>query len=203
MSGQPDLDVSRETTQQFERYQGLVQKWNPTINLVAKTSLESIWFRHIIDSAQLFQFAPSNAKTWLDIGSGGGFPGIVMAIMSLEHGYETKFTLIESDQRKSTFLRTAARELGLKITVLAERIEQVEPMNADVVSARALKSLDTLLPLSSRHLAQNGVCIFPKGKTWSDEIEQAKQKCRFDVKAHPSMTDKDARILVVKDLDVN
>lgn len=194
------FDVSRETIGRLEVFESLVQKWNPRINLIAKSTLHEIWERHIVDSVQLHQFAPADPDTWLDIGSGGGFPGIIMAIMSSGRGYRTKFTFIESDQRKATFLRTAAREIGLDINVYADRIEKVEPAGASVITARALKSLNELVPFLHRHMRPDGIAILPKGQKFATEIHEAKSNWRFDLAEHPSKTNKDARILIVKDI---
>tara|TARA_R110002051_G_scaffold38640_5_gene82021 strand:+ start:26996 stop:27607 length:612 start_codon:yes stop_codon:yes gene_type:complete len=193
-------NVSRETMARLEDFAALTIKWNPRINLVARSTLTDLWSRHIVDSAQIFQYAPTGAKHWVDIGSGGGFPGIVVAAMGAELCPEMQFTLIESDQRKATFLRTAARELKLNISVLADRIEQVPPQNADILSARALSSLQDLFPLISRHLAPGAHSILPKGRSFAEEISAAEQNWRFELDAHPSMTEPDARILVVKDI---
>ncbi|MDG1377120.1 MAG: 16S rRNA (guanine(527)-N(7))-methyltransferase RsmG [Yoonia sp.] len=192
------VDVSRETMERLERFAALTRKWNPSINLVAKSTIPDLWDRHIVDSVQLYPLAPARPRHWLDIGSGGGFPGIIMAAISAEKSPETRFTFIESDQRKSTFLRTAARELGLRVNVIASRIEETEPQSADVVSARALSALTDLLPLISLHLAPDGTAILPKGKTHQQEIDVAKEVWSFDVASHQSMTDEQARILVVK-----
>jgi len=192
------MNVSRETIERLEKFAELARKWNPSINLVAKSTLPDLWDRHIVDSAQLYPLASKSPRHWVDIGSGGGFPGIVVAVISAEKSPETKFTLIESDQRKSTFLRTAARELGLTVSVIASRIEEADPQNADIISARALSALTELFPLISKHLTADGVAILPKGKTYQDEIDLAKADWRFDVQSHQSMTDKQARILVVK-----
>ena len=196
----PDIDVSRETILLLKKFEALVQKWNPAINLVAKNELKSLWERHIRDSAQIYQYSPHDPKHWLDIGSGGGFPGIVMAIMAQQHAKSTQFTFIESDQRKSAFLRNASRELGLNVNVRAERIETVHPIHADVITARALKSIDTLIPLMKRHILPDGIAILPKGKSWAAEVQQAKQNWRFEVEDHRSITDADARILVIKEI---
>lgn len=123
-----------------------------------------------------------------------------MAAIAKELSPTTRFTLIESDQRKSTFLRTAARELDLDVTVLAERVENAAPQSADIISARALSSLDALLPLISQHHTSDAIAIFPKGRTFADEISLAKQNWRFELDTHISMTEPDARILVVKDI---
>ncbi|MCO4847685.1 MAG: 16S rRNA (guanine(527)-N(7))-methyltransferase RsmG [Yoonia sp.] len=194
------IDVSRETIDRLSAFEDIVLKWNPKINLIAKSTVDDVWIRHIKDSAQLFQYAPANVSRWLDIGSGGGFPGIVVAVMSVGLGHQTEFTFIESDQRKATFLRAAARELGLKITVLAERVEETDAQRAGVITARALKSVSELMPMLDRHLAADGIAILPKGRTFADEIPAARENWRFDMTAHASITDADARILILKDI---
>lgn len=200
MQNLDEFDVSRETLDKLVAFEGLVRKWNPSINLIARSTVNDIWARHIVDSVQLHQYAPQNPERWLDIGSGGGFPGVVMAIMSDGLGYQTKFTFIESDQRKSTFLRTAARELGLGVSVHADRIETADPVGADVVTARALKSLAELMPFLQRHMHPNGTAILPKGQNYAQEIPEATANWRFELNEHPSTTNDDARILVLKDI---
>ena len=194
------LNVSRETIDRLNKLESIVLKWNPKINLIAKSTIDSIWVRHICDSAQLFQYAPPNVSSWLDIGSGGGFPGIVMAAMSVGLGQKTEFTFVESDQRKAAFLRAAVRELDLKVTILAERIEEISPQKAEVITARALKSVVELLPMLERHLAPDGIAILPKGRTFADEIFVARQDWQFNMSEQISITDVDACILIVKDI---
>ena len=194
------IDVSRETIDRLNQLESIVLKWNPKINLIAKSTIDNIWVRHILDSAQLFQYAQPNVSTWLDIGSGGGFPGIVMAAMSVGFGYKTDFTFVESDQRKAAFLRAAVRELDLTVTILAERIEEISPQNTEVITARALKSVTELLPMLERHIAPDGVAILPKGRTFADEILVARQHWQFNMSEHISITDIDACILILKDI---
>ena len=138
------LDVSRETFARLETYVGLIQKWNPRINLVSRNSLDDLWIRHIEDSLQVARAIPMPDR-WVDLGSGGGLPGLVAAILAAEESPDTRFTLIESDQRKSVFLRTVARECDLNVQVISDRIEKAKPQKADVLSARALADLTTLL----------------------------------------------------------
>lgn len=192
------LGVSRETMERLEKFEQVLLKWNPRINLVSKNSLPHLWQRHIADSVQVYDCADKVDETWLDIGSGGGFPGIVVAILAAERSPQTKVTLIESDQRKSVFLRTAARECGVSISVLTKRIEQVEPIGAQIMSARAVADLDTLLGFSERHLAEDGVALFPKGESWKKEVDVAKKKWRFDVESITSLTETEAVILKIK-----
>ena len=192
------VDVSRETWQDLKAFAGLVIKWTPKINLISKADAASVWGRHIIDSVQLYRFAPDTFRKWVDLGSGGGFPGIVMAILGKEFQPGAEFILIESDQRKATFLRTAIRELGLQAHVLAQRIEDVAPQGADVVSARALASLSALLPHISCHMHPDGVALLHKGQRASEEVAEASVHWTFDLEDHASFTDPSARILALQ-----
>lgn len=191
------LSVSRETFERLETYAKLVRKWNPKINLVSKRSLEQLWTRHFVDSAQVFRLA-DNTKNWVDIGSGGGFPGLVIAMLLAEFKPESQVTLIESDQRKSAFLRTVGRETGIRCRVICDRVEKVEPQAATVLTARALAELSTLLAYAERHMAPDGVAIFPKGTTWKKEVKTAQQEWSFDFEAIKSLTEPEAAILKIK-----
>ena len=192
------VNVSRETFEELQQFADLVRKWTPKINLISPATIPELWERHIVDSAQIYRFAPESYKKWVDIGSGGGFPGIVMAIIAKTQQPDASFVLIESDQRKATFLRTAARELNLRVTVLAERIENAAVQGADVVSARALSTLSTLLPLIERHINSDGQAILHKGKKAGEEIADARQNWRFDLEEFSSLTDLGGQILIVK-----
>jgi len=188
------LNVSRETMDRLKIFEEVIQKWNPKINLVSKNSLEDLWKRHIIDSIQVYR-SVRKSKNWVDLGSGGGFPGIIVGILAADEAPETEVTLIESDRRKSVFLRTAARECGIGIKVIDERIEQTDPLDAQVLSARALANLNTLLGYAVRHLDPEGTALFPKGVTWKKELEEARRHWRFQVETITSMTEPDAVIL--------
>jgi 16S rRNA (guanine527-N7)-methyltransferase len=192
------VDVSRETLDRLRAFEDLVRKWTKKINLIAKNDVEHIWDRHIVDSAQVWACGPENWDHWVDIGSGGGFPAIILAAIAVEKKSNARFTLIESDQRKATFLRTAIRELGLNAVVLDARIEMAPPQNADVISARALASLDMLLGFAERHLSPRGMAVFQKGKTAEDEIVEAKQNWAFDYNKVPSITNSDACVISIK-----
>jgi len=195
------LDVSRETMADLEAFAALVVKWTPKINLIARGTIDVIWDRHIIDSVQLYRFAPDTFVTWVDIGSGGGFPGIVMAILGKTRQPRARFVLIESDQRKATFLKSAARELSLPVTVLAGRVENIAPQDADVVSARALAPLSGLLSLTQRHLNADGIALFHKGRRAQQEVADARKNWSFELEDHPSITDPVARILAIQRID--
>ncbi|MEX3316176.1 16S rRNA (guanine(527)-N(7))-methyltransferase RsmG [Sulfitobacter sp. PS-8MA] len=191
-------NVSRETQDRLEGYAALIRKWNPKINLVSKSSIETLWERHILDSVQVFQLSDAKGH-WLDIGSGGGFPGMVVAILNMEER-SFRVSLVESDQRKCAFLRTVARELDIEAEVFNERIEQLEPQNADVLSARALSSLTQLMEFSVRHLNPTGLALFPKGGSWRAEEEEARKNWDFALQAVPSKTNPEAAVLMIKDI---
>ncbi|MBO6883582.1 MAG: 16S rRNA (guanine(527)-N(7))-methyltransferase RsmG [Marivita sp.] len=189
------MNVSRETQERLAIYAELLIKWSPKINLVSRASLQDAGKRHFDDSLQVVSLCPEGAATWVDLGSGGGFPGAVVAIALQDKGVSV--TLIESDQRKATFLRTVSRETKTPFTVIAKRIEDVDPMGSDVISARALAPLDDLLGFSERHLAPNGTAFFMKGGAWRNEVAEAQKKWRFTCEAHRSVTHPEAAVLAI------
>lgn len=192
------VNVSRETIARLEAFSALTEKWTPKINLIARSTVSNIWERHVIDSVQLYKFAPQTYRRWVDLGSGGGFPGIVMAIIGKTAQPNAEFVLIESDQRKAAFLRTASRELDLAVNVIAQRIEIAQPQDADVVSARALTALSGLFPLTQRHLLADGTALFHKGRQSQQEVTEAQKNWSFDLEDYPSITDPEARILRIQ-----
>lgn len=194
------LGVSRETFDKLGLYAALLRKWNSRINLVARSTLEDMWARHILDSLQLLHLVEDPAPQWADLGSGGGFPGLVIAIAAQETGNPQRVTLVESDQRKATFLRTVLRETATPGRVIAERIEQTQPLGANILSARALADLTALLGFADRHLAPGGLCLFPKGKNWKSELQSARQAWHFSYQAIPSQTESQAVVLKIEGL---
>lgn len=195
-----EIDVSRETMQRLVAFQDLIVKWNPTINLVAKSTIADIWDRHIRDSVQFLCQSNSTPQHWVDLGSGGGLPGIVVSILLSEKSPDTIVTFIESDTRKCVFLRNVIRELSLNAKVENSRIEQTPPQNADVISARALADLTTLLELAERHAAPDTELIFAKGRSWQNEVAIAQKTWRFDLDVYKSKTEENAAILRIKGL---
>lgn len=194
------LDVSRETISKLIAYCDLVKKWNPAINLVSKSSVAMLWQRHIQDSAQIYPLIPVDSSQCLDVGSGGGLPAIVLAILSQELDPKRSFTLIESDQRKAAFLRESARNLDIQLQIMPERAEMIDSISAEVLTARALAPLSLLLDIAARHLKPDGVCLFPKGGTYLAEIELAKKEWAFNCVAMPSKTDNYGVILMIQDI---
>lgn len=192
-------DVSRETFDKLRSFAGLVQKWTTKINLISKSSSEDLWNRHILDSVQLFDLAPVEGS-WVDLGSGGGFPGIVVAILSEGAGAGHRVTLVESDQRKAVFLRTAIREAQLSATVISSRIEDVAPLEADILTARALADLSSLCGFAEKHLSPKGVALFSKGGQWKKEHQVAREMWSYSCDAVRSKSHPDAAILKIKDI---
>jgi 16S rRNA (guanine527-N7)-methyltransferase len=191
------LSVSRETIERLKIYESVLKKWNSKINLISRHSVPDIWNRHIIDSVQVFRCVPT-PDHWVDLGSGGGLPGLIVGIMASVENPDTRVTLIESDQRKAAFLRTAARECGANIEVISKRIESCSPQQSGVLSARALADLSKLLEFSEQHLDPNGIAVFPKGANWKKEVDNAQQRWRFDFEAITSLTEPDAVLLRIE-----
>ncbi len=195
-----DLNVSRETFNALKSYQRLLEKWTTRINLISKSTRDDVWTRHICDSAQVMALASKHAVHWIDIGSGSGLPGLVVAVLAQEFNPQLHVTLIESDQRKAVFLRTVVRELKLGATVYAKRIEAVGPLKADVISARALADLNNLLSVSNPFTGENTQCLFMKGKNWSKEVKEAEKIWKFEVERFISKTNHEAVILSVRNV---
>jgi 16S rRNA (guanine527-N7)-methyltransferase len=192
--------VSRETIGRLTDYVDLVGKWQRATNLVAPATLSDIWRRHVADSAQLVPLHPL-ARTWLDLGSGGGFPGIVIAILVAEAG--GRVDLVESDTRKSAFLRQAIRSLALPAAVHQGRIETVLaawPTATDLVVARALAPLPQLLDLIAPLASRNIPAAFPKGRDHQAEIAEASRHWQFDLEKHKSRIEDGGVILGITHL---
>ncbi len=201
--------VSRETIERLETYATLLRKWQKTINLVAPKTLTEIWHRHFADSAQLWAYVPPHARTLVDLGSGAGFPGLVLAVLAAgEAGAGRReplhVTLIESDIRKSVFLREAARAVGIAVDIIPHRIEsqQIRAMveRIDCVTSRALAPLPRLLELAYPLFGPETVGVFPKGRDAGVEVEAAARTFEFGLRLEPSLTEADARIVVIESL---
>ena len=191
------LGASSQTLDKLERFLALVFKWNATINLISIGSVREAWVRHILDSAQLWPIGSVTEGIWLDIGSGGGFPGLVIALMAQELAPELQVVLVESDRRKAVFLKEAIRQLGVSVDVHCARIENLPALGAAVISARALAPLSVLLPLALPHLAPDGVIVFPKGQGYLAELEKCQIAWKIEPEIIPSKTNDDGVILKV------
>ena len=189
------FDVSRETSERLDAFADLAQKWNKRISLVSRGDADAIVTRHIEDSLQLRRFLRESDVHLTDLGSGGGFPALVLAI-----AHNLRVTLIESDRRKAAFLSTALRELNLSGDVVADRIETLAPLQAPLMTARALAPLPKLMELVAPHLAPEGRFLAPKGRAWRGELDEARSSWTFEVQSHQSITDPDAVILEFTDI---
>ncbi len=192
--------VSRETLERLNIIAAQVRKWQPRINLVAPSTIETLWERHIEDSMQLLPLAPSGFRHWLDLGSGGGFPALVVAALCADDP-QRRFVLVESNGKKCSFLRETGRLAGLNIDVKPLRIEDFAAANQatfDVVSARALAPLPHLLALAAPFLGAGTMALFPKGQDVDAELVAARATWNLDVDLIQSQTDADASILRIR-----
>jgi 16S rRNA (guanine527-N7)-methyltransferase len=201
LRGLLELDVSRETLDALKYFEDLVVLWNPAINLISNSSVSDLWSRHIVDSAQLFLFTLPDEGLWLDVGSGGGFPGIVVSIVAKELAPSLRVVLVESDNRKCVFLRTVIRELGLSVKVINDRIENVKLDEVVYLSARALRNLNSLLFIVENNVSRETVCVFPKGRSYKKELVESQKNWKFDFNLIDSNTSEDSKVIVLKGLE--
>ncbi len=199
---QSRFNVSRETLNRLKLYEDLVRKWNPAINLVSRSTVADIWDRHFADSAQAYYIAAPETGHWIDLGSGGGFPGAVVAILAKEFHPGLSVACIDSDSRKCEFIRTLSRRVEIPIGVHSQRVKDMPPQNADYVSARAVAPLPRLLPLVHRHLSATGTAVLHKGAKADEEIEAALESWRFTVEKRSSPLNPDSVILRIGDLAI-
>ncbi|PDT51992.1 MULTISPECIES: 16S rRNA (guanine(527)-N(7))-methyltransferase RsmG [Sinorhizobium] len=197
------LRVSPETHEKLEHFAGLFQKWAKLINLVAPSTLEDLWQRHITDSLQIFQLSPS-PKVWVDLGSGGGFPGVITAICLSEFS-DGWVHLVESNNKKAAFLRVALNETGARGSVHPIRIEQAASAipRCDAISARALADLSQLLDYCAPWMLQNDaktVAFFHKGRDYQTEVDKAVSRFQFDLVKHASVVEPDSVVLEIANL---
>jgi 16S rRNA (guanine527-N7)-methyltransferase len=193
------MGVSRETLDRLDAFVDLLAEWSKITDLISDAAWPTLWTRHIADSAQLLTLAPM-ARTWLDLGSGAGFPGLILAILIAEIR-NVEVTLVESDKRKAAFLREAARALSLQVTVHGKRIEEIIDRSApppDIVTARALAPLRRLLEMTGPLIAKGAVALFLKGKSLQSELTPEIASDRFSFETIPSSTSTDGYILRVR-----
>jgi 16S rRNA (guanine527-N7)-methyltransferase len=199
--------VSRETVDRLQVYADLLGAWQKSINLVAPSTVADVWHRHFADSAQLVTLAPQGPLTWVDLGSGAGFPGLVVAILLAERG-DCRVVLVESDGRKCAFLREVARKTDIRgriaVDIVTERIETaantIRVGGVDVVSARALAPLERLLGLCHPFFGPSTVALLPKGRELEAELAVARQCWHFVETRTPSLTANESWVLGVRSL---
>ena len=192
-----EANVSRETFQKFCRYEELLIEWNQKFNLVSESTLPQVWSRHFLDSAQLMKYIEPRADgkplTLVDLGSGAGFPGLVLSIMGIPNVH-----LIESTGKKATFLQTVIDDLKLDAKVHHARIEDVRDVKPDYITARALGSLSDLLSLAQNKLQKETICLFLKGKSAPEELTESQKQWRFECDRHTSISDPSGTVLVIR-----
>ena len=197
---QSNCHVSRETMELFQVYVDLLVYWQKKTNLVANSTLGEIWHRHICDSAQYKLIFPTKRK-WLDIGSGAGFPGLVLAILGRDQpGFHVQ--MVESNGKKAAFLRKIIRETAVPASVCVERIESVAKQfdQCEVVTARAVSSLNNLFNLTSGWLEKDAVGLFPKGREYLQELEECRGRWEFDLIKHNSQIEENSVVLEIRNL---
>ena len=192
------INVSRETDSQLAQYDALLHKWQKAINIVSPSTLKDSEQRHFIDSLQILSHIPEGTKTLYDLGSGGGFPGMVLAIAAPQ----IDVTLVESDRKKCSFLATVSRETGIKTQIENKRIEETNLPAPDVITARALADLDTLLGWCLHWADKNPdlTLLFPKGRTAEDEIAAALKNYNFSYEVQPSIVSEESYVIIVHKL---
>lgn len=188
-------NVSRETFSKLRSYAALLVKWQASINLVSENTLRDLWRRHIWDSAQLVPIVPERSCVITDLGSGAGFPGLVLSIL-----LDMEVNLVESSGKKIAFLREAARLTDANVVLHQGRIEDLSLPKSDVITARALAPLDRLLDLATPILAPSGTCLFLKGARAEEELTEAKKKWKMAVRRFPSATNVNGVILSIQDI---
>jgi 16S rRNA (guanine527-N7)-methyltransferase len=191
----PTPIVSRETKERLDAFVDLLLKWNRTINLISRKDESEIWPRHVQDALQLTRFLPDTPEPMIDLGTGAGFPGLVLAIATQRH-----VDLIESDHRKSAFLHEAVRVTNASAAIHTARIETLALPKVRVVTARALAPLDQLIGMAQNFLMEDGFLLAPKGSNASTELSAARAHWHMTVQSEPSMTSADATIFKISEV---
>lgn len=194
----PLLSVPRETSERLERILRSLDSWRQKINLIGPSEWEQVWHRHVLDSLQLVPVLPKGPV--LDLGSGAGFPGLVIAATRSDQS-EDAVTLVESVSKKCAFLAAAISDAGLNAAVLNQRVESVQPFPVSTVTARAFAPLPKLLTFAQPWLSAGAIGVFPKGKTWQEELTEAKKTWTFALETIPSQTSDDGVILRISELE--
>ena len=187
------LDVPRGTMERLEAFADLLRAENERQNLVSKASLDHLWARHIADSAQLLRFAPAPLASWIDLGSGPGFPGLIVAAL-----HKGPVTLVEERRLRVDFLHRATDVLDVEVEILGSKVERVPPRPFDVISARAFAPLDKLLTLATGLSTTKSVWVLPKGRNAQSELEALDSSWQGDFRLEQSLTDADAQIVVAE-----
>ena len=192
------LNVSRETLNGFYEYEALLLKWNEKINLVSKNTLVDIWERHFLDSGQIIKHVEVSGKRWVDVGSGAGFPGLVVALLLRDRKIDCDLVLVEKNPKKGFFLSEVIRKLKLSVEVVNDNIGTLEPLNADILTARAFSELNNLMEIAFRHRKKEGICLFLKGENYRIELDKTLNYWFFDYDIIDSLSSSSGKIIRVK-----
>ena len=192
------LNVSRETLSGFYEYKSLLYKWNEKINLVSKHTLIDIWERHFLDSGQIILNVEASGKRWVDVGSGAGFPGLVVALLLRDRKVDCDLVLVEKHPKKVFFLKEVIRKLNLSVEVVNDNIYTLEPLNADILTARAFSDLNNLIEIAFRHRKKEGICLFLKGENYRIELDKTLNYWFFDYDIVDSLSSSSGKIIRVK-----
>ena len=192
------LKVSRETLNGFYEYETLLSKWNEKINLVSKNTLVDIWERHFLDSGQIIKHVEASGKRWVDVGTGAGFPGLVVALLLRDRKIDCDLVLVEKNPKKSFFLKEVIRKLNLSVEVVNNNIDTLEPLNADILTARAFSELNNLIEIAFCHRKKEGICLFLKGGNYRGELDKTLNYWFFDYDILDSLSSSSGKIIRVK-----
>ena len=192
------LNVSRETINSFGEYEALLSKWNQKINLVSPNTLADLWVRHFLDSGQIINHVDASGKKWVDVGAGAGFPGLVVALLLRDRKIDCDIVLVEKNTRKVFFLNEVIRKLNLNVKVVNNNVDTIEPLNADILTARAFSDLKNLIELSVRHRKERGVSLFLKGENYRLELDKTLNYWFFDYDIFDSLSNSSGKIIRVK-----
>lgn len=192
--------VSCETSPDLKCYQSILIEWQKKFNLVSKNSLNDAWVRHFLDSAQICEYIPDDASEMVDFGSGAGFPGLVVAVLTKNRTPYLNITLVESIKKKTLFLNEVSAKLKLHARIENERIENLAKKTYDVITSRAMCSLDKLLGYALPFCGKKTICIFPKGKSYAEEIATAQKLYSFKCETKDNLFSDEGKILLITDI---
>ncbi|MDC3108362.1 16S rRNA (guanine(527)-N(7))-methyltransferase RsmG [Paracoccaceae bacterium] len=192
------FNVSRETLKSFCEYETLLSKWNKKINLVSPNTLVDLWERHFLDSGQIIKHVDASGKKWVDVGAGAGFPGLVVALLLRDRKIDCDIVLVEKNTKKVFFLNEVIRKLNLNVKVVNKNVDKIEPLNADILTARAYSDLKKLIELAVYHRKEKGICLFLKGENYRSELDKTLNYWFFDYDVFDSVSNSSGKIIRVK-----
>ena len=194
------LNVSRETIDSLCEYESMLSKWNSKINLISKNTFTDIWNRHFLDSGQIIKHVDASRKRWVDVGSGAGFPGLVVALLLRERKIDCELILVEKSTKKVFFLNEVIRKLDLKVKVINDDIGTIDPLRADILTARAFSELNNLIQIAHVHRKASGICLFLKGENYRFELDKTLNYWFFDYDVFDSLSNPSGKIIRVKNI---